>query len=117
MDELQIGRIPTAILLVTVFIEDISTGRIDSYDAQSNAAKIVKLDTSGIDFKRGQEYNLWITARDPGNDINDNLKITITNDNGDIVSDCLLIEFSEVFMGSIKDFVSHKIQVCDDLTP
>lgn len=116
IDELQIGRIPLQ-QNVTVFFEEVATGRIDSYDAQSNAALIVKLDTTNIEFKRGHEYILWITDRSPDNNINDNIQITITNQNGDIASDCLLIEFKEVYDDTaLKNFTSHKIELCDDVT-
>lgn len=57
---LSIGTIPDLNQAVKIYIEDITTGRIEYYSATSTGAGLVTVDLTGVEFSDKHSYQIHI---------------------------------------------------------
>lgn len=95
VSEITIGTIADLDTDVYVYFKNLATGRTQQYEAVSDGAGLVTLDTSEITFMDGVLYEVWIV---PQIDVfADRTEITIEG----VEYDCFQVVFSRVYDDSV----------------
>jgi ribosomal 30S subunit maturation factor RimM len=111
VDTLIIGAIEDDSTNIYIYVENLTTGRIQRIEATSGISGEVSLDLTDPDkefYSANFTYELWVTLRT--GTINDKLDITILY----TVADCFVLRFEEVFDGEdIAEFTEHELEIDD----
>ena len=111
VDTLIIGAIEYDNTDVYIYVENLTTGRIQRIDATSGISGEVELDLTDPDkeyYSPNFTYELWITLQTGS--INDKLDVTI----GYGLYDCFVLRFLEIFDGvDIAEFTEHELEIDD----
>lgn len=103
---LNIGTISDINANVRVYIQDITTGQILSFDTTSDGSGLVSVDLSENNFFDNHAYEMWVT--DANAEYRDAKDITIDSQTEKVI--CLRFEYVQDSTGGSELFTSQTLQ-------